>query len=239
MMKIINMYLHQIGFLKILLVIVSILTSALIITAVILHGLEKDGKLLELLPNIFLHKNMQFQFWTVFYYFLSLFLRAGILLFQGLLAFQIISLSQQNTRLQHVVTYPMTRVKIMIGMFSTVCLFSGVILFILHGAALVSIYFKLNGNISVNFVEFLFKDFALDILYVLVGMIPCSVAFIKPKIGLVIGTSILLIVISCNAATASFKPTNINISAVILITFTLIGLFMTLFSIHKFNMLDF
>lgn len=239
MLKIINMHLRQIGLLKILMIITSILAAAIIITTVILHGLEKDGKLLELLPNSFLHKDIQFQFWTVFYYFLSLFLRAGIVLFQGLLAFQIISLTQQTTRLQHVATYPISRAKIIIGMFATICIFSGTILLILHGIAFATIYFKLSGNVSIIFIGFLLKDFALDIFYVLIGMVPCSVAFIKPKIGFVIGTSLILIIIACNAATASFKPTNINISASILTIFTLIGFFMTLFSIHKFNVLDF
>ncbi|WWL94800.1 hypothetical protein V6R94_05375 [Pediococcus acidilactici] len=70
MFKITKMCSKQVGSKRLVGTLTIILGAALIITTVILHGLVKENKLMELLPDSFINVPKLVQYWAVYYYFL-------------------------------------------------------------------------------------------------------------------------------------------------------------------------
>ncbi|KAF0488967.1 hypothetical protein [Pediococcus acidilactici] len=238
MFKITKMCSKQVGSKRLVGTLTIILGAALIITTVILHGLVKENKLMELLPDSFINVPKLVQYWAVYYYFFSLFIRAGVLLLQGFLAFQIIARSRQTQRLSQITTFPFSRRSILAGMFLMICIFSGMILLLLHSSIVALTYLKFKQFLPGTYQVFLVKDWLLDLLYGFIALIPASVALLIPKVSYVVGSAVLMIIILCNAGTLSFGTNSIQLPLITLLALLVIATLLGLVAFKKFALLE-
>ncbi|MBA1394450.1 hypothetical protein EQ500_11350, partial [Lactobacillus sp. XV13L] len=170
----------------------------------------KDHKLLNMLPAIFAQSSTVLQARLVFYYFEISFIRAGILLFGGFLAFRLIAQAFSQQQIMQLLTYPISRTQIYGGIMLTIMLIIGLILIIFHGVSLLIIQRELRQQNFAIFRLFLTKDWFLDSLFIISGLIPTMIALFKPHVGYVTSSALILIIILCNAAVASYRPENMS-----------------------------
>lgn len=83
MWSLVQLYFRRAGFRKFILYLSALFLVATFITSIILSGLWRDNKLSSILPAQFNKTSPAIQASMVFYYFETLFMRAGIILLEG------------------------------------------------------------------------------------------------------------------------------------------------------------
>ena len=238
MWSLVQLYFRRAGFRTLVLYLSALFLAATFITSIILSGLWRDNKLSSILPAQFNKTSPAIQASMVCYYFETLFVRAGIILLEGFLSYQIIARAFEDRTIAQLLTYPISRTKVYLGMLLAIFLISGLVLLILHFLVIIIFYLMLKNFRLLNLDTFLFKDLVLDPGFILAGLLSGVVAMFKNKVGYIIGNAIFLCVILGNATVSTYKNQNNNYlfwALLIIALMTLSGSFLTL---KKFNHLN-
>lgn len=238
MWSLVQLYFRRAGFRTLVLYLSALFLAATFITSIILSGLWRDNKLSSILPAQFNKTSPAIQASMVFYYFETLFMRAGIILLEGFLSYQIIARAFEDRTIAQLLTYPISRTKVYLGMLFAIFLISGLVLLILHLLVIIIFYLMLKNFRLLNLDTFLFKDLVLDLGFILAGLLSGVVAMFKNKVGYIIGNAIFLCVILGNATVSTYKNQNNNYLFWALLVIALMTLSGSFLALKKFNHLN-
>ena len=238
MWRLVQLYFRRAGFRTLVLYLSALFLAATFITSIILSGLWRDNKLSSILPAQFNKTSPAIQASMVFYYFETLFMRAGIILLEGFLSYQIIARAFEDRTIAQLLTYPISRTKIYLGMLLAIFLISGLVLLILHALVMIIFYIIIKNFSVLDLSIFLIKDFVLDLGFIFAGLFSGIVAMFKNKVGYVICSAIFLCIILCNATVSTYKNQNNIYLLFFLIIVAIMCLIGAFFTIKKFNNMD-
>lgn len=238
MWSLVQLYFRRAGFRTLVLYLSALFLAATFITSIIFSGLWRDNKLSSILPAQLNKTSPAIQASMVFYYFETLFMRAGIILLEGFLSYQIIARAFEDRTIAQLLTYPISRTKVYLGMLFAIFLISGLVLLILHLLVIMIFYLMLKNFRLLNLDTFLFKDLVLDLGFILAGLLSGVVAMFKNKVGYIIGNAIFLCVILGNATVSTSKNQNNNYLFWALLIIALITLSGSFLALKKFNHLN-
>lgn len=238
MWRLVQLYFRRAGFRTLVLYLSALFLAATFITIIILNGLWRDNKLSSILPAQFNKTSPAIQSSMVFYYFETLFVRAGIILLEGFLSYQIIARAFEDRTIAQLLTYPISRTKIYLGMLLAIFLISGLVLLILHALVMIIFYIIIKNFSVLDLSIFLIKDFVLDLGFIFAGLFSGIVAMFKNKVGYVICSAIFLCIILCNATVSTYKNQNNIYLLFFLIIVAIMCLIGAFFTIKKFNNMD-